>query len=663
MIVPMKKVSLVVLDKHREESLRKLRKIGVIHLERKSVSSDSLAKLMDRKAKVETVLGILQPYEKAAKAAAEKVAANAPPRKPEVSYSESAHRNRRADDMYKALPFSSDLADGPDFVDPVSRILEYADERKAFQEKLAQLGREQSRVEEWGNFDPDDFALLAEKAGLSLFLYKFPRKGFVGLPEDVRYVKLGEDKNAFHFLVLDKEIPGEAPVALPEQSLKEINVHMAEIHDELANIEKQLALFAQAKSLIEREAKVLLGRVEFETARAGMDVLADVPSETAVSWITGFVPQEELGLLKRASAENGWALAADDPGPDDAVPTKLKHNRFVKLLNPLTDFLEVAPGYEEADISPWFLIFFTVFFGMIFGDAAYGAIFVLAAVIGILKTIKKGVPSVIKLLLLLGSSNLIWGILTCTWFGMPPEMIPVFLQKISLPLISNITAAKSAADDGIVRQNLMIFCFSLALLQLSIGHIIAITRCRTLKVLGDVGSIAMLAGMYGIVLSLIASNEYRQIPLLMPCVYALGGGFVLNFAFTNYDGSVGKSIVESLKNFISMILGIANVFSDIMSYIRLWAVGLAGAAISSTVNSMAGPMLGHFIFFVFGVLLLVFGHGLNLVLNALSVLVHGVRLNTLEFSSHVGLTWAGTAYKPFSEKGIPPSREVSGGSK
>jgi V/A-type H+-transporting ATPase subunit I len=108
--------------------------------------------------------------------------------------------------------------------------------------------------------------------------------------------------------------------------------------------------------------------------------------------------------------------------------------------------------------------------------------------------------------------------------------------------------------------------------------------------------------------------------------------------------------VESLKNIISVILGIANVFSDIMSYIRLWAVGLAGGAIASTVNSMAGPMLGHLAFFIFGIVLLVFGHGLNVVLNVLSVLVHGVRLNTLEFSGHVGLTWSGYAYKPFAQR-------------
>jgi len=86
-----------------------------------------------------------------------------------------------------------------------------------------------------------------------------------------------------------------------------------------------------------------------------------------------------------------------------------------------------------------------------------------------------------------------------------------------------------------------------------------------------------------------------------------------------------------------------------MSYIRLWAVGLAGASIATTVNTMAGPMLGSFLVFA-AIILLAAGHGLNLVLNVLSVLVHGVRLNTLEFSGHLGLTWSGTAYRPFAKK-------------
>jgi V/A-type H+-transporting ATPase subunit I len=127
-------------------------------------------------------------------------------------------------------------------------------------------------------------------------------------------------------------------------------------------------------------------------------------------------------------------------------------------------------------------------------------------------------------------------------------------------------------------------------------------------------------------------------------------GFVLSFIFSNYEGSVGKSVLESCKNIISVLLGVVNVFSDTVSYIRLWAVGLAGAAISNTVNTMAGPMLGKLAFFMVAVVLLVFGHGLNMVLNLLSVVVHGVRLNTLEFSQHLGMTWSGTKYSPFRER-------------
>ena len=87
-----------------------------------------------------------------------------------------------------------------------------------------------------------------------------------------------------------------------------------------------------------------------------------------------------------------------------------------------------------------------------------------------------------------------------------------------------------------------------------------------------------------------------------------------------------------------------------MSYVRLWAVGLAGASISMAVNSIAGPMLGSAIMFIFGILICVFGHGLNMALNVLSVIVHAVRLNSMEFSGHAGLGWSGIKYKPFMEQ-------------
>jgi V/A-type H+-transporting ATPase subunit I len=185
--------------------------------------------------------------------------------------------------------------------------------------------------------------------------------------------------------------------------------------------------------------------------------------------------------------------------------------------------------------------------------------------------------------------------------------------------------------------------------QISLAHVIGMVNNRkSLKFLGEAGALALAVGMYFVVLNLVVdAQKYPMTPTVLGLV---GGGFAVNFLFINYSGSVMGGLLESLKNIITMVLGVVNMFGDIMSYIRLWAVGLAGAAISSTINVMAGPMLGGFIVFA-GIVLLLFGHGLNTVMNVLSVLVHGVRLNTLEFSNHLGLTWSGFKYEPFSETG------------
>jgi V/A-type H+-transporting ATPase subunit I len=206
-------------------------------------------------------------------------------------------------------------------------------------------------------------------------------------------------------------------------------------------------------------------------------------------------------------------------------------------------------------------------------------------------------------------------------------------------------------------QNLQIFCFTLALVQLTIAHIKGVCRnIKSLKLLGDFGSILQLLGIYYLVLSLVVNPEVfsfgliiGSVPIGKISIILIGVGFGLSFIFANYEGNIIKSIITSMTNIVSVLLGVVNVFSDIVSYIRLWAVGLAGAAISATVNELAGPLLGNFMFMILAIILLVFGHGLNMILNILSVIVHGIRLNTLEFSSHLDMSWSGHKFKPFEE--------------
>ena len=266
---------------------------------------------------------------------------------------------------------------------------------------------------------------------------------------------------------------------------------------------------------------------------------------------------------------------------------------------------------------------------------------------------------------LFGLSTVLWGTLTCTWFGLTPEQLPGWLKSLSIPVFSNVYADKiwypfwTNGTAGLTTaQNLQIFCFSLALIQLTVAHIKGVLRNKgSIKMLGDIGSILQLFGIYYLVLSLVVNAEVFSfglviggIPVGTFAIALIGIGFVLSFVFSNYEGSIIKSILSSLKNIVSVLLGVVNVFSDIVSYIRLWAVGLAGAAISATVNELAGPLLGNFMFMILAIVLLVFGHGLNMILNILSVIVHGIRLNTLEFSSHLDMSWSGHKFKPFKEQ-------------
>jgi V/A-type H+-transporting ATPase subunit I len=632
MIVPMKKVSLIIQDRAQDEALNKLRDVGVLHLEKQNVSSEALAKMLDRKARGDNAMALIRP----GKASGKKK--NTPSQKDQ-------RFDRRASDAVNAETdfYSVDAVDAvrPDLID---LLVGWGRDRKAMEDRLALLGRERERIRRWGNFKPQSVRELAE-AGLSLFIYELSLQVFENIPQDIRYILMGRDKDSVYILALDKEIPGLAPMGLPEKSLAEIDAEMAELAEGIRTIDNRFSSFASRAPALEKDMAEIQSHIDYESARAALEGVEELPPEYALSWFTGFVPQEDLGRLKRAASENNWALVADDPGEEDEVPTKLKNNKLVSLIYPLTDFLETVPGYREVDISGWFLLFFCLFFGMIFGDAGYGLLLLLGAFIGISKTAKKGVPAGIKMLLLLSVSNTLWGILTCTWFGVSAGKLPQILKSISLPLIS-----AANPDQVYVSQNLQVFCFSLALLQLSVAHIKGILRnIKSLRFLGELGSLAMLWGIYPVVMYLVVSSTrfpFLEGDSLNIVLSIVGGGFALSFIFANYEGSIGRSILTSLKNIISVVLGVTNVFSDIMSYIRLWAVGLAGASISATVNTMAGPLLGNFLVFL-GVILLVFGHGLNIVLNLLSVLVHGVRLNTLEFSGHLGLTWSGTPYKPF----------------
>ncbi len=644
MIVPMKKVSIVVLDSLRKESVKALRKMGVVHLETMEGSGEALAACREAAAVIDKAISILA----------------------EIKLPKKQIVNQ--------VGLTNDAA-----LNVARKIASLSDEKKTLFDKISQCNNELERLSEWGDVDPNAFADLAEK-GIFTYMYEIPEDMYALIGDDVETVKVNSSNKVVRFLHVSREAVSERPTALPpeayavplpEKSTKVIRDEILAAKQTISRIESELSDDKKYANALVVYKKVVASDIEYETVYSGMGHEEDSPesAETVkLAWLTGYVPADLLPSFEATCKSNEWAYLVSDPAEDDPVPTKLHNNKLVSIIYPLMDFLDVTPGYHEFDISGWFLLFFCVFFGMIFADAGYGALIALLG-FGLLAKSKEGKRSLPVLVTILGLCTMVWGTLTCSWFGI--EKLPEWMVNLSFTPVSKAkmmlhNGLDEVTAKGLADKNQQIFCFLLALVQLSIAHIkCAIADRKTLKCLGDWGSLFQLWGTFYVVLSMVVdSSKYKLGPIVPGTTFlgiplptniafiALGVlffGFALNFVFSNYDGSIGRSVLESCKNIISVFLGIVNVFSDIVSYIRLWAVALAGAAISGTVNQMAGPMFGKLTIVVFAIILLVFGHGLNMMLNLLSVIVHGVRLNTLEFSQHLGMNWSGTKYRPFSE--------------
>jgi V/A-type H+-transporting ATPase subunit I len=631
----MKKVSLVVRDRHADEALKQLREVGTMHIEMSGASSEKLEVIGERIARTESAIGIIKPFK-----AKEKK--GAPP----------VNTGRRASDRVGSEedePYSAAAVNSPVRPDLVEFILGLAQERENLEAQCAVLAKEQGRIAAWGEFDPADIEILAS-GGVPVYLYELSPEAFAGIPEETRYIRLSGGTSV-RIMVLDDKIPGLQPLLMPEKKLSVIEAELKDRQDRLAALNERIKGFGDRRAALDRIMGGAKSDFDFEKVRSGLEKVEGVPPSMGISCLSGFVPAGQLAQLKTAAAQNGWAIAADDPGPEDMPPTQLKNNAFTRLLTPLTGFLELLPGYHEKDVSAWFLLFVTVFFAMILGDAAYGFIFFLIAVLGMIKTAKNGVPVALKMLLLFSVTNIVWGAVTCTWFAVDYELLPQFLVDLSVPIFS----MAQGTPETVVNQNLQVFCFSLALLHLSIarlGGFLDKLRKKDPRCIADLGSVGMLAGMYNLILMLVVSGD--RFPMQQVSLYLLIGGFGLSFLFSYYRKNPLQAIVGSLQNIFPVILSVTGIFSDIMSYIRLWAVALAGTALAGAFNMMAGPLLGNFLIF-FGILILIAGHGLNIALSTLSVLVHGVRLNILEFSGHAAITWSGIPYKPFalSANGVP----------
>ncbi|MCL2093488.1 MAG: hypothetical protein FWH12_04755 [Treponema sp.] len=667
----MKRVSLVVMNKHREDSLHKLRNVGLLHLEEKNVSSETLTALLEEQAQIEKAKGILEPYK--SRAILQKI---------DILHKHVAPHKRAADaegELFsdEGVPLSADAPERPagQRLSLSAHIAGLEERQRSLLELEASVAKEQARIQGWGNFSPRDIRFLARN-GVHLYLYEFAPGALRYISSDVSYLVINKTRDTAYIVSLGMEIPGETPVSPGRQSLEELTYQLQEIRKELSEIDSQFLSLYFRDHVLDGELINVMERIEFESAHAGMESLGSEIFGPVISWVTGFVPAEDALPVRQVAVDNGWAYAISDPSPTDLPPTIMRNKSLAQIIQPLFRLLGTLPGYWEYDISILYMLFFCIFFAMIFGDGGYGLIFFGGTIAAFFITkLKTGrVPDLVKLFFFLSIFTVFWGAITGAWFAVPHANLPPLLRSFIIPPFNNQgpvsefpailqqifeLPAAVPTDELKTRWYIQFLCFTIALVQLITARTYLLAKLLpSLEAFAQVGMILMIGGIYFFVLSLLLA-----IPLpsfVLPFVIA---GVALNFIFSEQKGgNFFVNISKSFSNFFSIFLKVVSCFSDIISYIRLFAVGLAGSLIGKTVNTialssggisegLAGFTMDFFLKLTGTALILIFGHLLNILMGSLSLVVHGIRLNLLEFAgNHLGMEWSGYDYKPFALK-------------
>jgi len=666
----MKKICLAVRDKDQNQSLLRLRELGVLHIEQINPGSEELTKAFEKKGRTENAMGLIQTYKAPKK---KKNIADRGGRERRNNPNDRRRGRRSADKMgdEDLEPYSLDAVNAPVRPELTDYMMGMSKTCKELEDQMILLDRERSRIIEWGEFDPHTIKEI-NTSGFQVFLYEVNQDVFTNIPVDTKYIIIKQEKTSVRLAVFYSEIPGIAPFRLPDEPLSTIEIKYSELKEKKDEAENKIRSFADRRPVLEKEMDDILNDIDFESARAELINIDGTESISKISFFKGYIPAEDVMVLKETAAENNWALTLFDPEAEDIPPTKLKNNPVARLLLPLLTFLGTVPGYREFDVSPSYLFFLSIFFAMILGDAGYGVIvLVLALFLGIKLKKKSGVfPDVSKLIMILSFCTIAWGAINGSWFAIPHASLPPMLSAIIIPpfvqagpvvefpgFLQSIfkLPAEVPVDEFKARWNIQFLCFALAVTQLCWARGKKfLNELPSLAAFAQLGTLIMMLGLYFLVLNMLLG-----IPMPPFALYFIIAGVVLNLVFGEQKGgNFIINMVKGLKNFFSLFLKSVGCFADIISYIRLFAVGLAGAMIAQIFNDMALPGdgfgsfgLAFIIKIIAMVLVLAVGHVLNLALTALSIIVHGVRLNLLEYAgNHLEMEWSGYLYNPFALK-------------
>jgi len=593
MIAPMTKYSFILLKGDQEGLLEKLQEIGLVDITRsvKPIDDKSAAILADAERKH----ALLQSLDK--------------------------------------VEIPEGLAHTAVSGDPEEAAKAALDHLAELEEALKAAEKEAAASEPWGEYDREKLRAV-EDAGIPVHFHITPAKAFKAEWADQYALSVVNELDGKVYYVVAGEDP--LPDALkrgPKASVTDIQARIATLQ---ANIDREKAVLAGVKDVrgkIENAARRNLSDLDLYLASQ-----AAVPAaENTLVTLVGYAPAEDEEAVTQALDATGEYYFKDAAVVEDNPPISFRNNKFVRMFEVLTDMYG-RPAYNGFDPTPFIAVFFLLFFAFCMGDAGYGLILI---VIGLLLKKVDSFKDYAPLVVTLGIGTTVIGFLFHTFFSMDIAEWSIFKGFPFLP-------SKIAGYDGT-----MVLALIVGIVHLCLAMVVK-TYNQT-KVKGFANSL----GTWGWTLLIVGGTAVGALALIGVLdkditkwvIIALGivsaaGIFLLNDLHRNPLINIGSGLWETY-NTVTGLLG------DVLSYLRLYALGLAGSMLGKAFNDIGGMILGdgsNLVMWIPFILIVLVGHTLNIAMAALGAFVHPLRLNFLEFFKNSGYEAAGRNYNPLKKQ-------------
>lgn len=513
--------------------------------------------------------------------------------------------------------------------DPIvieQEILENKRKIDDLQDELDGLKGEISELEPWGNFVMPN---SEELGGLNLWFYKIPHKEVKNISRGIVVQVIKKDNLFTYLLVISENQPESMPgeeAKLSKQPLSQLKKRVEEIEFELEERQLQRTHLTRWLTLFEKNLFRLEDRIALSAAKKHT-----LDKETIFA-LQGWVPEMEVKEVKAFAKRKGIALHIEDPKKGEIPPTLLENDPSLKGGEDLLSFY-MTPSYWLWDPSTTIFFSFAVFFAMIFSDAGYAII--LGAIVAFFWK-KMGQTLTGRrfrnVLVALTIFSLIWGILVGSYFGVSPSGDNIF-RKLKVIDMSNYAAMMTLA--------IIVGVIHIALANLAQAW----AKRRSLTALANLG---WATALIGAILTFIGIRNPESLQILKTVgigLIVLGLGGVISF--TTLERPLWKRFLKGSLE----LTRISGMFGDVLSYLRLFALGLASASLAGVFNDLAMKVYQAMpgFKFLFALLILLIGHAMNFALSVMSGFIHGLRLNFIEFFNW-GIPEEGIPFKAFSKK-------------